>query len=335
MSTLADSGFPNLAEWQKRQKPGGGVAELVNTMSKVLPELDDIPWKEGNLPTGHRITQVTGLPSPSWRKLNSGVAATKDTTEQFDETCGILEDESKVDVDHAKLNGDEAAYRASRDKIKQEAFAQTFATALFYESVSTNPERIHGLTPRYPATTGFTSSGYTLAGTNAGTNAHSIWLITWDLDKVYGIYPKGSMAGLTVEDIGKQRVLDASSNSFMAYCTRMQWKCGIAVEDYRYLVRAQWDPDDADYADNEKGVYLLMRRMLNTIYRRGGTTRFYMDRTTKTKLDAQLASNDVNPMSWAHPKNEDGSMAPGHLVPMFDGVPIRVTDALVAETAIS
>lgn len=334
MATLADGGFPNLANWSKRQKPEGGIAEIINVLSKKNPILDDVPWSEGNLPTGHRITQAsTALPAATWRKLNSGVQATKGDTEQFDETCGMLEDESKVDVDLAKLNGDAAAYRASEDKLKVEGISQQFATALFYESASTNPERIHGLAPRYGGTSGYTASAYTLKGTNAGTNARSVWLISWEPRKVYGIFPKGSMAGLTREDKGEQRVLDASSNAFWAYVTRMQWKCGIAVEDYRYAVRFQWDPDDAAFADSGKGLYLAMQQMLNTIYELLPSTRFYMDRVSKTKLDAELLTNDANALTYLSPQGDTG--VSGLRIPAFMGVPIRVTDALVAETAIS
>jgi hypothetical protein len=334
MATLSDTGFPNLANWAKRQKPDGGIADIVNVLSRRLPLLDDVPWVEGNLPTGHRITQALSLPSASWRTLNAGVIATKVDTEQFDETCGILEDESKVDVDLAKLNGDAAVYRASEDDLKKEALGQQFATSVFYESAQTNPTRIHGLAPRYGATSGMTASSYTLAGTNAGTNARSFWLISWEPRKIYGIFPKGSMAGLTVEDKGEQRVLDSNSYAFWAYVTKLQWKMGIAVEDYRYAVRYQWDPDDAAFADDDRGMYLAMQQAANTIHEILPSTRFYMDRTTKAKLDAQLMSNDANLLTYTAQRDDMGNMMAGQLIPTFMGVPIRVTDSLVAETAI-
>lgn len=328
MSTIADSGFPNLVNIAKRMDPQGGIAEVTNILSKKLNILDDIPWMEGNLPTGHRITRTSNsLPSASWRTINAGVAATKGDTEQFDESCGMLEDESKMDVAGAELNGNGAAYRASEDAIKLEGFAQQFATALFYESVASNPSRIHGLTPRFPAATGYDSSPYTLCGTNAGVNARSVWLITWAPRKTYGIYPKGTQAGLQRIDKGVQRVLDASGNAFYAHCTWFSWKCGIAVEDYRYMVRFQWDPDDSNFDDGDRGMYLAMQRMLGTVYEVTPQTRFYMDRVSKMKLDAQLASNDANYLTYLD--------AGGQRIPTFQGVPIRVTDALVQETAIS
>ena len=327
---MAEGTFITLAEWAARRAPNGGIAEVANVLSQLNPVLQDIPWVEGNLPTGHRITQAANaLPSASWRRLNQGVAEVTASVEQFDETCGMLETESKIDVDLAKLNGDAAAFRMSEDKLIMEGIAQQFATAVFYESVSSNPERIHGLAPRYYSTSTGDASAYTLAGTNGGVNARSIWLINWAPRKVYGIYPKGSMAGLNVEDMGRQRVLDSSDNPFYAYVTRFQWKCGIAVEDYRFAVRYQWDPDDTAFDDDDRGLYLAMQEMLGTIHTLDGNPRFYMDRTSKKKLDAQLANNDVNPLTqWQN--GQDGKM-----VQTFSSVPIRVCDALTAETAIS
>jgi hypothetical protein len=62
----------------------------------------DMIWREGNLPTGHRTTVRTGLPSVFWRLLNQGVSPSKSTTVQIDEATGMLEAWSEVDVDLAK-----------------------------------------------------------------------------------------------------------------------------------------------------------------------------------------------------------------------------------------
>lgn len=338
MATLVDSGLPTLVNVAKRLDPRtGGISEVANVLSKKLNILDDIPWVEGNLPTGHRVTQaVNALPQGTWRKLNSGVAATKGETDQYDETCGMLQAESRIDVDVAKLNGNAAAYRASEDRLFLEGMAQQFATALFYESVSTNPERIHGLSPRYPATSGFLSSSYVARGAGAAQSGGtadnlSIWLCTWEERKLYGVYPRGSMAGLQSEDKGEVYVTDPndSTKQLWAFLKKFQWKCGIAVEDYRYAMRIQWDPSDStNYGAATKNLIADMTKALNQIFEVTPNTRFYMNRTTKNRLDFELAINaQANLLEYI----EDGRGR----IPAFMGVPIRITDALVAETAIS
>jgi hypothetical protein len=332
VTTTADSGFPSLVNWAKRLSPSQGVADVINVLSKKMPLLDDIPWMESNMPTGHRITQaVNALPSPSWRKLNSGLSAVKGQTDQFDEAMGILQAESRVDVDLAKLGGNAAAYRASEDKLFIESLGQSASTALIYESVQSNPERIHGLTPRFPATTGYTASSYVLkAGTCSGVDGHSIWLINWEPRKLYGIFPKGSMAGLSVEDKGEILVNDPndSTKQLWVYATKFQWKLGLAVEDYRYAVRIQWDTSEAEYTASAGKLKIAMSNALETIYSRDGNLRFYMDRTTKRQLNAELdASQNGNFLTYL----DQG----GKLVESFMGVPIRVSDSLTAETCIS
>jgi hypothetical protein len=328
MATIEDSGFPNLANVASRLDPDGSAAMVANVLSEKNPILDDIPFVEGNLQTGHRITQAANaLPSASWRLLNQGIAATKAYTQQFDESCGILEDESKIDERVAELNGG-AEYRDSEDMLKLEGMAQQFATSVFYESTSSNPERIHGLSPRYSATSGITAADYVSIGTNADSDCHSIWLITWAPRKLYGIYPKGTKAGLERNDKGLQRVQDdaTSLNSLWAWITQFVWRVGIAVEDYRYACRFQWDPSDSAMGDTNFGIVLNMIDMLNQIFEPDGAM-FYMNRTSKTQLDQQLANADGNYLTY--------ESKGGRLLPHFLGVPIRVTDALVAETAVS
>jgi hypothetical protein len=327
MSTISDSGFPTIANVAAALDPNGNVAKVANVLDKVMPEIGDIPWMEGNLTTGHRITRTANsLPTGSWRQLNQGVAASKAETAQFDETCGIIADESKIDVGMVALHRDGPAYRSMVDKLKVEGLTQKFGTALWYESVSSNPERIHGLTARYPATTGYTNSSYVLAGTNAGVNAQSIWLVTWELGKIYGIYPQNTQGGLKVQDKGEQRVTDATG-AFYALCTWLEWHCGIAVEDYRYAVRYQYDPDDAAMANTEKGLYLGVMEMVTTLHRKTANTRFYMSRDTFLRFNQQLLANEGRAATFVQ--------LGGEMVPQFLGIPIRITDNLVAETAIS
>lgn len=338
---IEDSGFANLATVASRLDPDGkSLLPIANVLSKANDFLTHIPWQEGNLSTGHRIARtINALPTAQWRRLNEGVAATRGQVAQYDEACGMLEDESKIDCRLADLNGG-SAYLDSEEGIKLEGFAQQLATAVFYESLLTNPERIHGLTVRYPATTGYTASSYVLAGTNSGSDAQSVWLITWEPRKIYGIYPKGSMAGLRREYMGKERVMsDATSlNAFYAYVTRYYWDVGIAVEDFRYAVRTQWDPGDAEMGATEKGLYLKLQDARGTIFKVTPHTRWYMNRTSFNRVNSQLLANEGQPMQFLASGGKtfgDASQQGGAHIPHLWGIPVCVTDALVPETAIS
>ncbi len=337
MATITDPGFPTLMNWAKRLDPSGGVARIVNVLEKRMPVLQHMPFMEGNLTTGHRITRTSGsLPAASWRKLNAGVSPVKADTDQYDETCGLMECESVVDEALAALNGNGAAYRQSEDDLIAEGMAQQFATALFYESVADNPERIHGLSVRYPATTGYDTSSYTLRGGSAAQSGgsadnRSVWLIDWAPRKIYGIFPKGTMAGLTKIDKGLDRITDPndSTKHLYAWITQFKWYVGLAVEDYRYAVRCQWDPSDTTtFSATSKALVMSMQDMLNTIFDTNGNLHFYMDRTSKKRFDYELAnSGTANLLEWID--------MGGRRVQTFMGVPIHVDDTLVAESYIA
>jgi len=104
MSTLSTNVL-TLADWAKRLDPDGKVPAIVELLAQTNDLLMDMQWIEGNLPTGHRTTVRTGLPTVAWRLLNQGVQPSKSTTAQIDEACGMLEAWSEVDKDLAMLNG--------------------------------------------------------------------------------------------------------------------------------------------------------------------------------------------------------------------------------------
>lgn len=328
MSTIVDPGWPNVANVVASLGPDGKlIANSIEIMSKKRAILEDAPIIPTMFETSHLVSMRTGLPSPTWRGFNEGVDASKDTEVTFTETCGMLEDRAEVDVKLAKSTGDAGLFRYKKTKGKLEAFAQTLESAILYSSALTSPKQIHGLTPRYPATTGYTASGYVTKGTNAGSNCHSVWLISWDPDKCSLLYPKNSMAGFQHQDMGEQYVIAPNGKRMLAYVDQYNWDIGLMVGDYRYGARHQWDPDDAAYATSGKGLYLAINHLINTVYEVSPHSRLYMDRTSVDVLEAQLISNSQDPLKYLP--------LGGRIVPHFRGIPVRVTDGLVAEQAIN
>lgn len=324
MTTITDGGFLNIPNLLARMSPTGEYRQMAEVLNKSLDIVEDVPWQECNLDLGHQISYRTGIPSPMWRSLNQGVPNTKTSGAQFVESTGMMEDRAEIDVD---APGNMATLRRQEIAGKLEGFTQEFARALFYESAANNQNKIHGISARYGGTAGYTASSYVLKGTNAGVNCHSVWLISWKLGKIYGIYPKGSQIGLMQKDLGEIDCFDQDNKKFRGFATKIQWKCGIAVEDYRYACRLQYDPDDVDYAATAKGLYLKLNEMLGAVFKVDENARFYMDRSTVTLLNAQLLANTGNALEYI-------AMG-GRRVPHYLGTPIRSTDALVLETAIA
>lgn len=331
MATLG-SNVLTLADWAKRLDPDGKVPSIVELLSQTNEILTDMLWQEGNLPTGHRVTVRTGLPDVAWRLLNQGVAKSKSTTAQVDEGCGILEARAEVDKDLAELNGNSAAFRLSEAQAFIEAMNQEMASTLFYGNSSTAPEEFTGLSIRYSDVSATNGQNIIDAGGSQSDNS-SIWLVCWGAQSVFGIFPKGSKAGLIHEDLGLGDAFDSSNNRFRAYMDRWQWKCGLALKDWRYAVRI--GSIDVGNLVAKSSAADLIELMIKAIHRipggyaglKMGKPVFYMNRTCFQMLDIQRRDDVVSGGGLTY-QNVDGVLSP-----TFRGIPVRICDALLENEA--
>lgn len=330
MTTYANK--VTLLDVARSMDPDGSTSAIAELLSQENEMLMDMPWYEGNLPTGHRTTVRTGLPDTYFRKLNAGIPSSKATTAQVDEACGILEARSEIDKDLAMLNGNTSGFRLSQAKAFLESMNQRMQTQVIYGDRLT-PEAFVGLAPRFddvPTTVGGAANKVNvLDAGGTGTDNTSIWLIGWGQNSVHGIYPKGSQAGLVHNDLGEGDAFDSSNNRFRAYMDQYQWKCGIAVPDWRYIVRI-CNIDVSDLTKNASaGADLidLMTQAQELIHSLTGVTpAYYCNRTIRSFLRRQTVNKVAN--STLMYDEVDGKPAL-----MFGEVPVRRTDALLNSEA--
>jgi len=329
MGTINDE-YLTLLDYAKRETPSGGIDTIIEVLAASNPILADANVMEGNLPTGHRFTQRTTQPAGSSRLPNYGVAKEKSTTKQLTDTCGIYETYSQLDEVIARLNGNEAAFRASEDAAFISGMNSTIATDLFYGNQKLNPEKMHGFAPRYNLTTG-DYADQIIAGGGAGEDNTSIWIITWGPKTCTLIYPKGTPAGMQVNDLGKQVVTDSSGLSFMAYMTQFQWTVGLALLDYRYVIRICNIDNSELTADAASGAD-LMSKLVDAYYARPtvdlgnmAKTFIYCNKTIAKFLHKQAQNKSNVNLTIDSPA--------GKPVVSFLDAPIRVCDNLTVEEA--
>ena len=339
MATLSSSNL-TLADWAKRSDPDGRVPIVAELLSQSNEILDDCVFKEGNLPTGERVVIRTGLPGVYWRALNQGIPSSKSTTAQIDEACGILEARSEVDKDLAMLNGNTAQFRLSEDTAFLEAMNQTQAETMFYGNPGTDPKKFLGLAPRYGDLSADNAVNILNAGGSGSDNA-SVYLVVWGDNTVYCPFPKGSKAGLTHEDLGEQTVYNSDGTRLQAFATRYQWKNGLVVKDWRYVVRiCNIDISDllagsgTQAASASTALIKLMARALYRIPNMAmGRAAFYMNRTVHTGLSIAALDKSQSVLAIQEGLSQFGS-AQSYL--SFLGVPLRRVDALLnTESAVS
>ena len=223
----------------KRTDPDLAIADIAEVLTESNEILLDIPYVEGNLPTGHRVTIRTGLPRAYWKRMNQGVPSSTSDVAQVEETCGICQARSIVDKMVADLNGNSAAYRASEDRAFIESMNEMMVDQLFYGDSRKTGDGFVGFSPRYNTTdvkkAKCAKNVIDCGGT--GDSLTSIWMIGWGSDTVFGFYPKGTPVGLQRKDHGEIRVLDDNGYPFEAYETVYTWSNGLVVKDWRFAVR--------------------------------------------------------------------------------------------------
>lgn len=329
MATLATS-HPTLLDVTKRLDPNGKIDAIAEILTLVNPILDDMVWKEGNLPTGHRHTIRSGLPAPTWRKLYGGVQPTKSRTLQVTDATGMLEAYAEVDKALADLNGNTSEFRLSEDKAHVEGMSQELTSTLIYGNETTEPEAFTGFGPRFNSQSAENGGNIlTDAATPDASDNSSIWLMVWG-DNVFGIYPKGSKAGLEMADKGQVTIenIDGAGGRMEAYRTHYKWNCGLAVRDWRYVVRIQVDAEDlTKNAASGPDLIDLMAQAIDLVPNiNAGRPVFYANRTVRGFLRRQI----MNKVANSTLSIEQLTRANGALIReiMFDGIPVRRCDAL-------
>ena len=320
---------PTLADVAKRYDADGKIDTIVELLSETNEVLDDMTFLEGNLPTGHRTTVRSGLPSSTWRKLNYGVQPSKSTTVQITDTTGMLEAYAEVDKALADLNGNTASFRLSEDRAFLESMNQTMANTLFYGDTGLDPEKFMGLSARYNSTSA-ESGDNIIVGGGSGSDNTSIWLVCWGPNTCHGIYPKGSQAGLNHQDLGEVTLEDAANGKYQGYRTHYKWDIGLSVRDWRYIVRIP-NIDVSNLTKDASGssaelVDLMVQAVEKLPNVNLGRCVFYGNRTISSILRRQITNTSNVRLSMDE--------VAGKRVMSFDGIPFRRNDAILNDEAL-
>jgi len=339
MATLSGTVL-TLADWAKSIDPDGSVAKTIEILSEDNEILTDMLFKEGNLPTGEQTSIRTGLPTVYYRLMNQGTPNSKSTKVQIVENAANLIARSAVDVDEASLQNNTAAYLADEGMAFIEAMSQQMATTLFYGSAA-NPEQFVGFAPRFNDLSATNATNILDAG-GSGSDNSSIWLVNWGQRSVFGVFPKGSKAGIEHENLGVMNEYDSNNDPYRAHVSLWKWKNGLVVKDWRHVVRIA-NVDISDLVGRTGTQELLDATVIDKLMARAidripkgnqGNMSFYMNRTCASHLRVLgLDRGTVGAVTTEPALNQFGKTI---RTLMYNGVPVRIVDALTeAEAAVT
>lgn len=335
MATI-NSSVLTMLDWAKRLDPDGKTAFITEVLSQSNEVLDDMLFKEGNLPTGEQTTIRTGLPDVFYRMINQGTPKSKSTTAQITENAAILAARSEVDVDEAMLNGNTNEFRLSESMAFMEAMAQQQAETLFYGTAS-NPEEYVGFTPRYDDLSAPNAQNILDAG-GTGSDNSSIWLVGWGDRTTFGVFPKGSQAGLSHRDLGEIDAFDSNNDRFRAFADEYKWKNGLVVKDWRYTVRVAnidipaLEAQTGTQADTAAtAIIKLMSRSIDRLPSLSNVrTSFYVNRTVASLLRVAALDKSQNAVMVEPALNQFGDTI---FTMRFLGIPVKIVDRLLETEA--
>jgi hypothetical protein len=344
---MATGSWPSLLDLTSRMV-GGKQVYIAEYLSQAVAIYDDLPFKEANEVGGHEFVFRTSLPAGSWRQYNQGVPYAKSSTAKSRVGLGELVGYSQVDKTLARDSGNSEEFRMNEDVAFLEGMAQTIEQTTIYGNTAATPAEFMGLAPFYNTVS--TSTALNAANVidcgGVGSNNTSLYLMGFGERTIYGTFPRGSKAGLEMEDKGDTvPAFDSVGNRFEAYTTYFVQQMGLVPEDWRFGVRmANLDVTAAGLAGpNAPDIYALMAEAAllppTMGKKQSGITKtdaptdpspgvrwaWFCNRTTRHWMDVQAMRNRQVLLTL----NEYDGM----VVDMWRGIPIRVTDQVLVTEA--
>jgi hypothetical protein len=235
---MATGQWPTLADLTSRMDGAGKQRLIAEMLSQKIALTKDVPYIEASEIAGHSFAYRTSIPAGSWRRANQGVPYAKSTTDASAVAIASLEDYSQVDRWIAERSGDIDRFRENEDVSFIEGMGQTLEQTCWYGNSVANPAQFDGLSTFYNAIAGAQNGANVIDGLGRGSSNCSLWLICWSPRTIYGVYPRGSKAGLTMEDKADTVPgFDVLGNRFEAYTSWFRQQMAIVPEDWRWGAR--------------------------------------------------------------------------------------------------
>jgi hypothetical protein len=130
------------------------------------------------------------------------------------------------------------------------------------------------------------------------------------------------------DDLGITDALDQNGNKFGPYSSRYQWKNGLVVKDWRYVVRiANINVANLVSESGAADLVKLLSRVIDRVPNLNmGRPVFYMNRTVRSMLRVQAMNKTANFLGIEKGLNQFG--APASTL-SFQGTPLRLVDQLL------
>lgn len=237
---MATGSWPTVLDIASRQVDGEQASFIAEYLSQAVCLMDDLPMSEANEITGHQFVYRTSIPGGTWAQYNQGTPYSKSTTAKSRVSTGTLKAYSQVDALLARDSGSPEKFRTGEDVAFLEGMGQTLEQTAWYGNTATTPAEFMGMSNFWNtvSTSKAQNAANVIDGGGTGNSNASFWLFGFGERSLFGIYPRGSKAGLHMDDKGDVvPAYDSVGNPYNAYTTYFEARMGIVPIDWRYTVR--------------------------------------------------------------------------------------------------
>lgn len=219
--------------------------------------------------------------------------------------------------------------RVSEGVAFAEAMRQKVAATLFYGNSNLNPDEFNGLAMRYPA---LDAKNVLDAGGRDEDGCTSLWLVSWGAQSVHGVYPKESNGGLSHEDLKTYMAQDPDGRKYQVVGDKYNWRCGLAVRDWRGIVRIANLPvaslgkrkGQSGFVDMQK-LTIEAKNLMPQHLRQKAV--WYANADVLTALELQ--NSDAGNVQLQY-----GEFFDSKAVPVLHGRPVRQCDAVLSSEGV-
>lgn len=327
--TTINSTTMSVLDAAKMQGATGEILHCAELLSKKTGMLPDIPFVETDGAESHVSAQTTSLPTGSDIVHNVETAASKSTVANIAEYTQGFEIWLTPAVSVLNYGGNPGAKLAKETMRATEAMKQAVQSRYITGNGDTTPGQMYGFQVRYSSLSS-NAARCIIDCDGTGSDNASIYYVRWSPETIYGLYPRGTKAGLDFKDYGPMPVT-TSSGEIVRHKLHFQWHFGLSIDDWRQAGRLCNIDIPALLAGTGADLISRINDLKACIEdNTHGVGALYMNRTVHAALRRQsrLAVQTGGGMTYSNVDGQDRWSVDGTPVKIIDDMPItesRVT----------
>ena len=235
MATAINDTSMSVLDAAKAQGADGQILNCAELLSKKTGMLQDIPFVPTDEAESHVSAQATSLPTGADIVHNQETAASKSTVANIVETTQGFEIWLTPAVSVLNYGGNPGGKLAKETMRATEAMKQAVQSRFITGNGDTTPGQMYGFQVRYSSLSSNAARNIIDCDGTGSDNA-SIYYVRWSPETIYGLYPKGTKAGLDFKDYGEMPVT-TSSGEIVRRKLHFQWWFGLSIDDWRQAGR--------------------------------------------------------------------------------------------------